>query len=92
MGSDPKGKKPTLRSVGEFSEFMGSSVIQICGRKEVTIDGCKGIVEYLDCEMKVGTNDGYVTVFGTDLNIKYLSINTVVVEGKLQRIEFSDPG
>lgn len=97
MGKDSKERKSVIQSVGELKnilppEFTGASTMQICGNREITLDGCKGIVEYSDFEIKIKTLNGGVSIFGRDLNIKYLSVNSVVVEGKIKAVEFAELG
>lgn len=95
MGKDSKEKKSVMQSVGELKNFLppelvGMPTMQICGNREITLDGCKGIIEYSDFEIKMRTANGGVSVFGKNLNIKYLSINSVVIEGKIRAVEFGE--
>ena len=88
-------KKSLKQSVGELknilpAEFTNMPAIQLIGSRELTLDGCKGIAEYSDYAIKIKTSCGAVTVSGHCLNIKYLSVNSVVIEGKIRCVEFCD--
>ena len=64
--------------------------VKIIGNKELTIDGFKGIVEYSENIIKVKTACGIVAVSGFDLNIKYLSVTAMVIEGAITDISYED--
>ena len=86
-------KKSIRQSVGEIrnilpAEFTNMPTIQLIGSRELTLDGCKGIAEYSDYTIKIKTTCGVVSVSGYCLNIKYLSMSSVVIEGKIQCVEF----
>ena len=88
-------KKSIKQSVGELknilpAEFTGMPTIQLIGSREFTLDGCKGIAEYSDYAIKIRTSCGVVCICGHRLNIRYLSINSVVVEGRISSVEFLD--
>ena len=86
-------KKSIKQSVEELrnilpAEFTNMPTIQLIGSRELTLDGCKGIAEYTDNAIKIKTTCGVISVSGYCLNIKYLSVNSVVIEGKIQCVEF----
>lgn len=90
-----KNKKDFRQSMCDLKnklplELTNSSVMEICSDRQITIDGCKGIVEYSDFMVRIKTSGGVVSICGRRLNIKYLSINSVVIEGKLLKLEFED--
>ena len=79
---DLKNKLPT--------ELTNGTIMEICSDKQITIDGCKGISEYSDFTIKIKTANGLVAVSGRYLSIKYLSVSSVVIEGKILNVEFVD--
>lgn len=90
-----KNKKDLRQSMCDLKnklplELTNASVMEICSDRQITIDGCKGIVEYSDFMVKIKTAGGIVSIGGRYLNIKYLSVNSVVIEGKLLSVEFED--
>ncbi|MBQ2604637.1 MAG: YabP/YqfC family sporulation protein [Acutalibacteraceae bacterium] len=64
--------------------------IQLFGDKQITVDGCKGVDEYSDLYIKIKTNEGLLTVGGRYLNIKLLTVTSIIVEGKILSVEFED--
>ena len=86
-------KKSVRQSVNELkdilpAEFTNMPTIQLIGSRELTLDGCKGIAEYSDYAVKLKTTCGLISVSGHCLNIKYLSVSSVVIEGKIVCVEF----
>ena len=71
-------------------EVLSSPCIQIIGNRELTLDGFKGIAEYTNNDIKIKTACGIICISGNNLNIKYLSITAVVIEGNISCIEFLD--
>lgn len=69
-------------------ELNNGPMMEVCSNREITVDGCRGIVEYSEYVMKINTCDGIIAVNGKNLNIKYLSVSSVVVEGFITSIEF----
>ena len=97
MGKNSNEKKSVIQSVGELRnifppELTNASTLQVVGSRELTIDGCRGIVEYSDYSIKIKTTDGTVMIEGHSLNIKYLSVSSVVIEGRITGIDFLDRG
>ncbi len=94
MGKNSKNKKTLGQSMGSLfpPELTNASAVQIIGGKELTLDGCRGILEYSDFSVKIRTTDGAVTISGQNLNIKYISVNSVVIEGGITCVEFEKQG
>lgn len=71
-------------------EFTNAPVIQLITNRRLTVEGCKGIEEYSDITIKIKTADGIAAAYGSGLNIKFLSTTAVIVEGRINRVEFED--
>ena len=78
--------------MGTIDIFSNPPMMQLIGSKELTIDGCKGIDEYSENRIRVKTACGIVIVSGFDLNIKYMSVSAMVIEGTIAEIKFDDRG
>lgn len=93
MGKSRNEKKAIKKTKTDFkniipTELTNTPTIQLIGDKELTLDGCRGIVEYTDYSIKIKASCGVISVFGQRLNIKYLSVNSVVIEGRISSLEF----
>lgn len=77
-------------SVGIPMELGSAPVMEICSNREITLDGCRGIAEYTEYEIRLRTSHGIIAIDGKNLNIKYLSTSSIVVQGVIKKIEFSD--
>lgn len=62
--------------------------IEIISNKELSIDGCKGIIEYNDFYVRIKINKGEITVFGESLDIPVFDGPAITVCGKIKSIEF----
>ncbi|MGN0468392.1 MAG: YabP/YqfC family sporulation protein [Acutalibacteraceae bacterium] len=84
-----KKRMEKLASIGD--DFVSSSALphtELDGTDQALVEGCKGIVEYNGCIVKI--NCGHVTVkfCGCDLSIKALSAGRISVSGKISCVEF----
>lgn len=89
MGNS-KDKKNPLRSLpAKYKEVMGSApFLQFNSNKEVTLDGCKGILEYQSDIIRVNTGRMVVVFKGRKLNIKCLTVASIVISGYITCVEF----
>ena len=63
--------------------------IELLGNREVTVDGCKGILEYDDGFIRLNMRKTGLRLTGRDLMISALSDRTAVIEGYILSIEFT---
>lgn len=72
-----------------LEKLKPSSVfIEMRGNTEVTIEGCKGILEYDSALIRVSVGTASVAIKGRGLTIKCLSIGSVVISGVITGIEY----
>lgn len=64
------------------------SHMEINGNREVTLEGCRGVMEYDSDVVRVRTAKGNVRFTGRGLVIKCLDADSLVVEGFITGIEF----
>lgn len=69
-------------------------VCRSCGYIEIIsnycalIDGCKSVMEYDDSAVTLNLGKKNVTIHGSDLSIKSLSMEQAMVEGFIVSVEF----
>lgn len=63
-------------------------LISLVGREEVTIENYKGILEYGEETVRIGTAVGVLRLTGKELCLKQLSAECVVVTGKIENLSF----
>ena len=66
----------------------GSSHFEVFGNREIIIDGCKGILDYSENEIKVSTLKYGVAVIGSELSIKNYNGDSISIEGYIKSVEF----
>lgn len=85
-----KKKKVILgykQAVEEIKKISGAR-IEMISNKEVSIDGCKGIVEYNDEYVKLRISDGVLVLIGSSLSIPVFDGPFITISGKISNIEF----
>lgn len=73
----------------KVGKLLPSSVyIEMMGNSELTIEGCKGILEYDSSIIRVSVGSAAIAVKGRGLSIKCLSLGCVVISGVISGIEY----
>lgn len=89
MGNSKDREKPLRSLPAKYKEVMGSApFLQFNSNKEVTLDGCKGILEYQSDIIRVNTGRMVVVFKGRKLNIKCLTVASIVISGYITCVEF----
>ena len=68
--------------------MLNLPLITLIGREEVTIENYKGILEYSEETVRIGTAAGVLRIAGRELCLKQLSAECMVVTGKIEEIRF----
>ena len=68
--------------------MLNLPLISLIGREEVTIENYKGILEYDEEMVRIGTAAGVLRLTGKELCLKQLSAECMVVTGKIENIGF----
>lgn len=68
--------------------MLGLPLISLLGREEVTIENYKGILEYDEESVRIGTAAGTLRLSGKGLCLKQLTAECLVVTGALDGLEF----
>lgn len=88
-----KGDKIRLQ-VAEKLEMPKDVILDIpkiimTGNIQVNIENHKGIIEYNSYAIRVNSSIGILTVTGTDLNIKNIVTEEIVISGDIESIDIS---
>ena len=68
--------------------LLNLPLISLIGREEVTIENYKGILEYGEETVRIGTAVGVLRLRGRGLCLKQLSAECMVVTGQIEGLEF----
>lgn len=85
---DIKSSKPKFRLFDSLPEVTGP-IIRICGNKEVSVDGCRGVTDYYENRIKLSIPGGSVTFLGSNLRITAFTDTSVLIKGRLENVEFA---
>lgn len=85
------------RRLAEVLELPESSVagglhLECAGNREAVLDGCGGVLEYTDRLIRVSAKEVSVRFCGEGLFIGAMEKGSLVIQGKIRSIEFSDEG
>ena len=86
-----------LQKVDRFSKilalpegtFKNFPTIEIRGNREITIDGCTGLLSYAAENILLETRYCRIKIFGRSLTLNNLSRNILAVRGFIQNVEFT---
>lgn len=68
--------------------MLNLPLISLIGREEVTIENYKGILEYGEETVRIGTAAGILRLTGRGLCLKQLSAECMVVTGQIESLAF----
>ena len=87
MKQEGKGAMKRLPSL--YKEAMNHApFLQFNSNKEVTLDGCRGILEYQKEIIRVNTGAMIIAFKGRGLNIKCLTASSLEIGGYITAVEF----
>lgn len=86
MGRAVRGIKKTLNAIGEDIS-AGGSRIELLSDSQVTVEGCKGIMDYGDEYIKLNIGNGTVAIIGAGMYACSYCGDTVIVRGKITSLE-----
>lgn len=88
LKTDVKFSKPKLKFFDALPEVSGP-IIRICGNREVSVDGCRGVTDYYENRIKLSIPGGSVTFIGTNLRITAFTDTSALIKGQLENVEFA---
>ena len=68
--------------------MLNLPLISLVGQEEVTIENYRGILEYSEETVRVGTAAGILQLRGKKLCLKQLSADCMVVTGRVEKLDF----
>ncbi len=82
-----------MASLAEFLDIpqgllSSEPVIELFGNKQITVEGCKGILEYSDSLISLSCAKYAVLVSGEGLELRNMSENTCMITGIFSSITF----
>lgn len=69
--------------------FADEPKIEMLGNREIIIDGCKGVVEYSENNIKLSLGESVLSLSGDSLVIKSFDNSVVVISGQICEISFT---
>ena len=91
------GKKEQGEGVAEKLARLFEIPAEICGnrpkvtaigRGEVLIENFKGIMDFQDGMIRINTNNGVIKVSGSDLSIREITNEEIIIGGKISNIDY----
>jgi sporulation protein YqfC len=71
---------------GTFKTFP---TIQIRGNREITIDGCTGLLSYEEENILLETKYCHINIAGRTLTLSNLTKNVLIIRGFIKNVEFA---
>ena len=65
-------------------------LMEIEGNRRAILSGCRGIVTYTESQIRMRTDGGAVSLYGSGLEMGCMTVDGATVCGRLQRIEFEE--
>ena len=70
--------------------MLGLPLLSLMGREELSVENYKGILEYGEECLRIGTASGILTVTGEGLCLCRMTAEILVVTGRLRGLEFAE--
>ncbi len=67
----------------------GMMHIEIDSNRRISVDGCKGILEYDECVIKLNTGRLVVRICGSELTVTALENEQAFINGNITSVDFS---
>jgi sporulation protein YqfC len=64
--------------------------VTIVGCIQLNIENHRGIIEYSDCNIRINTSIGVYKIKGSNLVIKNIVADEIIITGNIQNIDFTD--
>jgi len=64
-------------------------IVQAIGRNEVSIENYKSLLEFSDEVIRVRTKDGIMAVEGSGLILRHVTVESILISGKILGIIYS---
>ena len=83
--------KTSPEDTGEISAMVGAGLakIELTGNREISIDGCRGILEYDESVVRLNLGNMIIKITGAGLTIPSMAAEQTTVTGSIACVEFS---
>ncbi len=90
MSGKTKKIRETISDVFDLPKdiIMDISKVTMIGTSQVAIENHKGIIEYSEEQIRVNSGNGIIKVSGSNLNIKTILQEEIVIEGEINGVSF----
>lgn len=68
----------------------GGVHIELNSNRELLLEGCRNVLEYTGASVRADAPPLNITVTGETLNLRHLSADTLLIEGKITSIAFEE--
>ena len=87
-------KKETIKLFENKSDFIERELIsgahiEMFSNKQISIEGCEGVLDYRDEIIRLKINKSIMMICGTDFDIVSFEEKKIIVKGTICSIEFS---
>ena len=73
-----------------LSEMITSEPrIEMTGNREIIIDGCKGVIEYTENNVRISLGESIMSISGDSLIIQSFDNDVVIITGQISDIDFT---
>ena len=73
-----------------LSEMITSEPrIEMTGNREIIIDGCKGVIEYTENNIRISLGESVMSISGDNLIIQSFDNDVVIITGQISDIDFT---
>lgn len=73
-----------------LSEMITSEPrIEMTGNREIIIDGCKGVIEYTENNIRICLGESVMSISGDNLIIQSFDNDVVIITGQISDIDFT---
>lgn len=73
-----------------LSEMITSEPrIEMTGNREIIIDGCKGVIEYTENNIRISLGESVMSISGDNLIIQSFDNDVVIINGQISDIDFT---
>lgn len=88
-GNDKKLKMVEMLNLPK-DVTLNMPVVNLEGKTGVYIENYKGIIEYFDDTIVINTTVGLLQVVGSDLSIKSITSEDIMIKGRLRSVSFKN--
>lgn len=69
--------------------ILGDPIVTITGRREITVENYRGILNYETVLIRLSLKHGQVEIHGSNLKIDYYTNDEMKISGRIDKIEYS---